>query len=238
MTPGWRPLLQADWPSVIWPVDVGFSAHDLLIHVSPVHSHPHTFNPSNKNSSRWSCHTSVREHASSLCRHKCVPNSGVGHVWCWNMYFYSSILHRGINHTIYTWLYVCARVKKIYVACCFFRLCGFGSMSACVWSHLNRVEGGERGNKERMITRQASCSLQICRPSSILPLHSVKHIDQPLVIERGQCAKSMFHFSLSLSLPCSLFFFVLNYLPNFYWSSFSPLAVCSLWKLDIDMTYM
>lgn len=78
----------------------------------------------------------------------------------------------------------------------------------CVWSHLNRVEGGERSNKGRMITRQASCSLQICRPSSILLLHSVKHIDQPLVIERGQSAKSMFNFSLppSLSVFCSLFF--------------------------------
>ncbi len=75
----------------------------------------------------------------------------------------------------------------------------------CVWSHLNRVEGGERGSKGRMITRQASCSQQICRPSSILPLHSVKHIDQPLVIERGQCAKSMFNFSpLSLFLSISL----------------------------------
>lgn len=151
----------------------------------------HAFTPSNENSARRSCHTSVREHASSLCKHICALN--LKYVF----FIHACILAPGINHIIYTWLYVCAHVKKIYVACCFVCLC------VCVWTHLNRVEGGERGNKERMITRQASCSLQICRPSSILPLHSVKHIDQPLVIERGQCAKSMFHFFLSLSFSLS-----------------------------------
>lgn len=99
---------------------------------------------------------------------------------------------------LYFCVSVCAHQVRVFASKCVY-------VCVCVWSHLNRVEGGERGNKGRMITRQASCSLQICRPSSISPLHSVKHIDQPLVIERGQCAKSMFNFFLPLLLFLSLF---------------------------------
>lgn len=48
---------------------------------------------------------------------------------------------------------------------------------------------GERRNQKRMITRQATCSVQICSLGSIPLLHSVKHIDQLLVIERGAVCK-------------------------------------------------